>query len=63
MLETTEAISKHIMALYSAKIFAYTKNDTNLEINLERETEDGALFIHTSKPGVSQTGGPQFEKR
>ncbi|KAF9123510.1 NAD-dependent glutamate dehydrogenase, partial [Linnemannia schmuckeri] len=45
------------------KIFAYTKNDNGLEINLERETDEGAVYIHTSRPGVSQLQGPQHEKR
>lgn len=33
-----------------------------LDINLERETEDAAIYIHTSRPGVSQTSGPHHEK-
>lgn len=61
--ESVESIANHIMALYGAKIFAYTKNDNGLDINLERETEEGAVYIHTSRPGVSQLYGPQHEKR
>lgn len=61
--ESVESIANHIMALYGAKIFAYTKNDNGLEINLERETDEGAVYIHTSRPGVSQLQGPQHEKR
>lgn len=61
--ESFESIANHIMALYGAKIFAYTKNDNGLDINLERETEEGAVYIHTSRPGVSQLFGPQHEKR
>lgn len=34
-----------------------------LDINLERETEDAAIYIHTSRPGVSQVNGPDHEKR
>ncbi|KAF9288311.1 NAD-dependent glutamate dehydrogenase [Mortierella alpina] len=61
--ESVESIANHIMALYGAKIFAYTKNDNGLDINLERETEEGAVYIHTSHPGISQLYGPQHEKR
>ena len=61
--ESVESIANHIMALYGAKIFAYTKNDNGLDINLERETDEGAVYIHTSRPGVSQLYGPQHEKR
>jgi glutamate dehydrogenase len=62
-LESVETIANHILALYGAKIFAYTKNEHELDINLERETEDGAVYIHTSRPGVSQLKGPQHERR
>ncbi|KAF9159656.1 NAD-dependent glutamate dehydrogenase [Actinomortierella ambigua] len=61
--ESVDTIANHIMALYGAKIFAYTKNDSGLDINLERETDEGAVYIHTSRPGVSQLYGPQHEKR
>ncbi|KAL7752816.1 NAD-dependent glutamate dehydrogenase [Sorochytrium milnesiophthora] len=63
MLESVDSIANHIMALYGAKIFAYTKNENALDINLERETEAGAVYIHTSRPGVSSVNGPQVEKR
>jgi len=45
------------------QIFAYIKNENVLDINLERETDDGAIYIHTSRPGVSQVAGPGHEKR
>jgi hypothetical protein len=63
MLESVDTIANHIMALYGAKIFAFTKNESALDINLERETENGAVYIHTSRPGVSTTTGPQVERR
>jgi glutamate dehydrogenase len=54
-----EAIADHILALYGAKILAYTKRDpTQLVIDLERVDEDGAVFIHTSAPGVTAVSGP-----
>ncbi|KAJ3158757.1 NAD-dependent glutamate dehydrogenase [Irineochytrium annulatum] len=62
-VESVDTIAQHIMALYGAKIFAYIKNENVLDINLERETEEGAVYIHTSRPGVSVLNGPQHEKR
>ncbi|ORZ31905.1 Glutamate/Leucine/Phenylalanine/Valine dehydrogenase-domain-containing protein [Catenaria anguillulae PL171] len=63
MLESVDTIANHIMALYGAKIFAFTKNENVLDINLERETDAGAVYIHTSRPGVSTSTGPQVERR
>ncbi|RKO87189.1 Glutamate/Leucine/Phenylalanine/Valine dehydrogenase-domain-containing protein, partial [Blyttiomyces helicus] len=62
-LENVETIASHIMALYGAKIFAYIKNEASLDINLERETDEGAVYINTSQPGVSTPNGPQHERR
>ncbi|CAG8550783.1 9839_t:CDS:2 [Diversispora eburnea] len=62
-LESIETIANHILALYGAKISAYTKNENALDINLERETDEAAVYIHTSRPGVSNVKGPQYEKR
>ncbi|KAJ7243753.1 NAD-specific glutamate dehydrogenase [Mycena rebaudengoi] len=59
--EEPAVISDHIIALYAAKIQAYTKHDVNsLVIDLEKINEDGsgATFIHTSPPGVTSTAGP-----
>ena len=61
--ESVDTISTHIISLYAAKIFASLKNDKLLEINLERATQDGAVYIHTSKPGVSQFEGPKYEQK
>ncbi|KAI8373394.1 Glutamate/Leucine/Phenylalanine/Valine dehydrogenase-domain-containing protein [Choanephora cucurbitarum] len=61
-LESVETISNHIMSLYGAKILAYTKNENVLDINLQKETEDAAVYIHSSEPGVSQVHGPQYER-
>ncbi|KAH6562916.1 hypothetical protein BASA62_008844, partial [Batrachochytrium salamandrivorans] len=61
--ESIETIAQHIMSLYAAKIHAYIKNEKSLEINLERETEEGAVYIHTSKPGVSLLNGPKYESK
>jgi glutamate dehydrogenase len=51
------------MALYGAKILAFTKNENVLDINLEKESENSSVYIHSSQPGVSQLRGPQCEKK
>jgi glutamate dehydrogenase len=56
--ESVEVITDHISALYAAKIIAYTKQANALVIDLERITEQKALFIHTSAPGVTAREGP-----
>ncbi|KAI8882686.1 NAD-dependent glutamate dehydrogenase [Backusella circina FSU 941] len=61
-LENVETIANHILSLYGAKVLAYTKNEKALNINLQKETEDSAVYIHSSEPGVSQVEGPQYEK-
>ncbi|KAL7418622.1 NAD-dependent glutamate dehydrogenase [Cryptotrichosporon argae] len=74
LTETPQVIADHILALYSAKLLAFTKHDPEkLVIDLEKVTpagegkdgKEGAVFIHTSKPGVSTTEGPggTVEKR
>lgn len=62
-LESVETIANHIMALYGAKILAFTKNENVLDINLEKESEDSSVYIHSSQPGVSQLTGPQCERK
>jgi hypothetical protein len=72
LYEGPETIADHILALYSAKLLAYTKHDPEkLVIDLEKITpggqtgKEGAIFIHTSKAGESVTVGPgaTVEKR
>jgi glutamate dehydrogenase len=72
MNEAPETIADHVLALYSAKLLAYTKHDPEkLVIDLEKitpegqSTPEGAVFIHTSKAGESVTEGPgaTVEKR
>lgn len=62
-MESVETIANHIMALYGAKILAFTRNENVLDINLEKESEDSSVYIHSSQPGVSLVNGPQFEKK
>ena len=59
--ESVEVISDHIIALFGAKVLAYTKHDpSKLVIDLEKidENGNGATFIHTSSPGKTSTEGP-----
>ncbi|KAJ7600284.1 NAD-specific glutamate dehydrogenase [Mycena floridula] len=52
-------ICDHIIALFGAKILAYTKHDpSQLVIDLEKIDDNGATFIHTSPPGQTATTGP-----
>ncbi|KAI9485710.1 MAG: Glutamate/Leucine/Phenylalanine/Valine dehydrogenase-domain-containing protein [Benjaminiella poitrasii] len=61
-LESVETIANHIMALYGAKILAYTKNENGLDINLVKESDDSSVYIHSSPPGISLVNGNQCEK-
>ncbi|KAH7885197.1 NADH-dependent glutamate dehydrogenase [Phlebopus sp. FC_14] len=59
--ESPSVISDHIIALFGAKVLAFTKHDPNkLVIDLEKidEKGNGATFIHTSPPGLTSTEGP-----
>src|ERR1700741_4612964 len=50
--ESVQVISDHIIALFGAKVLAYTKHDpAMLVIDLEKIDENHAVFIHTSAPG------------
>ncbi|KAF1963378.1 NAD-dependent glutamate dehydrogenase [Byssothecium circinans] len=61
--ETVDAIVNHIHSLYAAKVAAYARDDKRLEIRLDREAKDHAVYIDTSKPGISVVKGPQYEQR
>jgi glutamate dehydrogenase len=66
--ESIEVISDHIIALFGAKVLAYTKHDpSKLVIDLERIDSEGngATFVYTSAPGLTATEGPgsQVEPR
>ncbi|KAJ3729441.1 NAD-specific glutamate dehydrogenase [Lentinula raphanica] len=59
--ESRDIICDHIIALFGAKVLAYTKHDpSKLVIDLEKidENGNGATFIYTSAPGVTATEGP-----
>jgi glutamate dehydrogenase len=56
-------IVNHIHSLYAAKIAAYARDDKMPDIRLDKEAADHAVYIDTSKPGISVIGGPQYEQR
>ncbi|KAL0574556.1 NAD-dependent glutamate dehydrogenase [Marasmius crinis-equi] len=57
--EDEAVICDHIIALFGAKILAYTKHDpSKLVIDLEKVDDNGATFIHTSPPGRTALEGP-----
>lgn len=61
--ETADAIVSHIHSLYAAKVAAYARDDHKVEIRLDKEATDHAVYIDTSMPGVTAPDGSQFEKR
>ena len=61
--ETAEAIASHIHSLYAAKVAAYARDDKKLDIRLDKEALDHAVYIDTSKPGVNDPNGPHYEQR
>lgn len=61
--ESPETVANHIMALFGAKIHAFTTNEDGVHIDLKRETDEGAMYIHTSAAGVSEVEGPLHEQR
>ncbi|KAK6348689.1 NAD-dependent glutamate dehydrogenase [Orbilia javanica] len=61
--ESVETIANHILALYAGKVAAFSRDDKRLEIRLDREGTDHAVYIDTSTPGVSVLEGPRYEPR
>ncbi|EXJ76385.1 NAD-specific glutamate dehydrogenase [Cladophialophora psammophila CBS 110553] len=61
--ETVEAVASNILSLYAAKLAAYARDDKKLEIRLAKEASDHAVYIDTSKPGISVIEGPRYEQR
>lgn len=59
--DSVENIASYVLSLYAAKVQAYARSDHKLDIRLERESDDRAVFIHTSTPGVSSLEGPRYE--
>lgn len=61
--ETVAAIVSHIHSLYAAKVAAYARDDKKLEIRLDKEAADHAVYIDTSMPGITVLEGSKFEQR
>jgi glutamate dehydrogenase len=61
--ESVDAIVSHILSLYAAKLAAYARDDKRLEIRLDKEAPDHAVYIDTSRPGISVADGPRYEQR
>ena len=61
--EAVPAIVNHILSLYAGKVAAFARDDGRLEIRLDKEAADHAVYIDTSTPGVSVIDGPRYEQR
>lgn len=61
--ESVPAIVNHILSLYAGKVAAYARDDGRLEIRLDKEAADHAVYIDTSRPGISVSDGPRYEQR
>lgn len=61
--ESVDAIVSHILSLYAAKVADYARDDKKIEIRLDKEAEDHAVYIDTSRPGVAAVDGPRYEER
>lgn len=62
-MEGVTTIANHIMALYASKMSAFIKDSDGLDINLEQESEERAVYIHSSKPGISRIDRINYEVR
>ncbi|KAK9479274.1 Glutamate/Leucine/Phenylalanine/Valine dehydrogenase-domain-containing protein [Lipomyces japonicus] len=61
--ETVPNIADLILSIYGAKIAAFSRRDRKLELRLDREEKDRAIYIDTSVPGVTNLSGPKYEER
>lgn len=62
-IESVDVISNHITTLYAAKVAAVARVDKREDIRLHMETDDRAIYIDTSQPGVSYSESPRYEQR
>ncbi|GAA6003578.1 glutamate dehydrogenase (NAD(+)) [Rhodotorula paludigena] len=62
-LTSPQEVADHVESLYGAKVQAHASHQDYLEIKLEKESENSAVYIFTSPPGVSLSNGPQYEQR
>lgn len=61
--ESVGAIVSNIHSLWAAKVAAYARDDKKLDIRLDKEAPDHALYLDTSTPGISEVDGPRYEER
>ncbi|KAJ2784159.1 NAD-dependent glutamate dehydrogenase [Coemansia javaensis] len=61
MLENPASVAGHITALYGAQLTSINRTNP-VSITFDNRHETGAVFIHNSVPGISNTEGPHFEK-
>ncbi|GAA5866946.1 hypothetical protein JCM8547_003926 [Rhodosporidiobolus lusitaniae] len=62
-LTSPQEVADHVESLYGAKVQAHASHQDYLEIKLEKESENSAVYIFTSPPGVTLSNGPQYERR
>lgn len=61
--ESVQAVASHIHSLWAAKVAAYARGDNKMEVQLDKEDTDHAVYIDTSAPGVTALAGPRYEAR
>ncbi|KAI5303891.1 NAD-dependent glutamate dehydrogenase [Ascosphaera pollenicola] len=59
--ESLSTIVDLIHLLYSAKTSAYVRQKDGMEVRLAMEDDDHAIYIDTSKPGITNLQGPNYE--
>ncbi|GAA5982795.1 hypothetical protein JCM11641_004626 [Rhodosporidiobolus odoratus] len=62
-VNSPEDVADHVESLYGAKVQAHAAHQDYLEIKLEKEGENSAVYIFTSPPGVTLSNGPHYEQR
>ena len=61
--DTAPAIASDIVSLYAAKVAAHARDDKWLDIKFDRESDDHAVYVDASQPGMDQEEGPRYEQR
>jgi glutamate dehydrogenase len=61
--ESVEVIASNVLSLFAGKVAAFSREDGSPEIKLDKEQTDHAVYIDTSRPGISVTDGPRYEQR
>ncbi|OMJ26218.1 NAD-specific glutamate dehydrogenase [Smittium culicis] len=62
MMEKPSVVADHILGFYAARLAGISSKNDKIEINFDRASEESAVFIHTSAPGVSRIDGPHYEQ-